>query len=109
MREQDYNDENEWVEGSGNVFLDAGFSAEEAAVMAAKSKAMIEIEKAVRGMNQVRAAEMLGIPRSRLTKLRAGVYKGVTLDKMFIMAARVGTSLTVSEKRVPKRKKATAA
>lgn len=52
------------VKGSGNVFRDLGFSAEEAQNLRLRSELMIEIEDFVKasGLTQKEAAKRLGAP-----------------------------------------------
>jgi predicted XRE-type DNA-binding protein len=89
--------ENEkWVQMSDNVFEDLGFDKEEAAVLKVKAELMIEIEKAIDGMNQTAAAKHLDISRPRLNQMLKGRFNGVTIDKMVQMTGRTGRTVTVN-------------
>ena len=97
--------EDKWVRSSENIFEDLGFEGEEAAVLKIKADLMIEIEKAMnaQALNQARAAQLMGVPRSRLNRMLHGRFDGITIDKMVQMLERTGKHVTV---KVGRRKKA---
>ncbi len=77
---------------SGNVFLDLGFDAAEAEVMALRAEVMIRIEQRLKskGWTQLEAAKHLGITQPRVSKLTKGVWQDFSLDMLLTLAARVG-------------------
>lgn len=78
--------------GSGNVFRDLGFSAEEGHNLMLRSELMIRIEKFMRrsGLTQAAAAKRLGINQSRLNALLSGKFDQFSLDVLVALAAHVG-------------------
>ena len=78
--------------GSGNVFIDLGFDAAEAEVMALRAEVMIRIEQRLKakGWTQVEAANHLGITQPRVSKLIKGVWQDFSLDMLLTLAARAG-------------------
>lgn len=79
-----------------NIFEALGFETEEAAVLEAKVSLMIELEKCIKGMTQVKAAGLLGTSQSRISEMKKGNFKNISLDKMFQMVARTGLSVKIS-------------
>lgn len=77
---------------SGNVFLDLGFDAAEAEVMALRAEVMVRIEQRLKskGWTQLEAAKHLGITQPRVSKLTKGVWQDFSLDMLLTLAARVG-------------------
>lgn len=80
------------VRGSGNVFRDLGFSADEARSLALRSEVMIHIEAFVErsGLTQARAAARLGLTQPRLNALLKGKINLFSLDALVNAAARAG-------------------
>jgi predicted XRE-type DNA-binding protein len=91
------NDDPRWNDtritaSSGNVFLDLGFDAAEAEVMALRAEVMVRIEQRLKskGWTQLEAAKHLGITQPRVSKLTKGVWQDFSLDMLLTLAARVG-------------------
>lgn len=78
--------------GSGNVFVDLGFDAAEAEVMALRAELMIHIEQHLKakGWTQAEAAKRLGITQPRVSKLKKGAWRDFSLDMLLTLAARSG-------------------
>ena len=78
--------------GSGNVFVDLGFSAEEAMVLAMRSQLMCDLELLIveRGWTQAQAAKELRIAQSRVSDLMRGKWDKFSLDMLIALAARAG-------------------
>jgi predicted XRE-type DNA-binding protein len=74
------------------VFLDLGFSPEEAAVLKLRSDLMCDlreyIEKA--GLTQAQAAGLLGITQSRVSDLVRGKWEKFSLEMLITLVARTG-------------------
>lgn len=89
------------VKGSGNVFRDLGFSAEEAQNLRLRSELMIEIEDFVEasGLTQKEAAKRLGVTQPRLNDLLRGKIGKFSLDALVNMLARVGRSVSIRVKK----------
>ena len=77
---------------SGNVFVDMGFPAEEAAVLAMRADLMaklrLQIERS--GWTQMDASKQLGIAQSRVSDLMRGKWGKFSLDMLVTIAARAG-------------------
>ena len=84
--------------GSGNVFIDLGFSAEEATVLAMRSQLMCELELLIteRGWTQAEASRHLLIAQSRVSDLVRGKWEKFSLDMLVALAARAGRKVTLA-------------
>ena len=83
--------------GSGNVFIDLEFSAEEATVLAMRSQLMCELELLIaeRGWTQAEASRHLLIAQSRVSDLVRGKWEKFSLDMLVALAARAGRKVTL--------------
>jgi predicted XRE-type DNA-binding protein len=83
--------------GSGNVFIDLGFAAEEATVLAMRSQLMCDLELLItaKGWTQVQAAKELNIAQSRVSDLVRGKWDKFSLDMLISLAARAGKTVTL--------------
>ncbi len=77
---------------SGNVFIDLGFSREEAAVLAMRAELMAKLRGVIsdRGWTQQVAAKRLSISQSRVSDLVRGKWDKFSLDMLITLAARAG-------------------
>ena len=80
------------TKSKGNVFIDLGFSREEAAILAMRAKLMAQLRKLIaeRNWTQNEAAKRLGISQSRVSDLVRGKWEKFSLDMLITLAARVG-------------------
>ena len=80
------------TKSKGNVFVDLGFSREEATVLAMRADLMARLRKLIanRGWTQVQAAARLGISQSRVSDLVRGKWEKFSLDMLITLAARIG-------------------
>ena len=85
------------INGSGNVFIDLGFSAEEATVLAMRSQLMCELEllTAERRWTQAEASRHLLLAQSRVSDLVRGKWGKFSLDMLVALAARAGRKVTL--------------
>jgi predicted XRE-type DNA-binding protein len=76
----------------GNVFLDLGFSAEEALILGMRSDLMAKLRLLIErnSWTQAQAAKALGITQSRVSNLTRGKWDKFSLDMLLILAARAG-------------------
>lgn len=77
-------------QGSDNVFLDLGFSADEAQNLLLRSELMSKVRAIARGMTQQEAANLLGITQPRLNLLLKGKIEKFSLDALVNMLAKAG-------------------
>ena len=70
------------TKSSGNVFIDLGFSREEAEVLAMRAELMARLRTLIseRGWTQQEAAKRLGISQSRVSDLVRGKWEKFSLD-----------------------------
>lgn len=80
------------TESSGNVFLDLGFSPEEATILAMRAQLMGELRIKIRDeeWTQAEAAQVLGVSQSRVSDLIRGKFEKFSLDMLITLATRAG-------------------
>lgn len=90
--------------GSGNVFADLGFDADEAQNLQLRSQTMMALEHWFKasGLTQAKAAQALGIKQPRLSQLLKGKISEFSLDALVNMATRAGMRVGLTIKPVPK-------
>jgi len=81
--------------GSGNVFLDLGFSKAEAENLRLRSQLMRQIDDYYRqsGMTQAAAAKALGPTQPRLNALLKGRLRQFSLDALVHIAGSAGMNV----------------
>ncbi|MDP2862702.1 MAG: helix-turn-helix transcriptional regulator [Desulfobacterales bacterium] len=87
------------VNSSGNVFVDLGYSPDEAAVLQMRADLMADLRKVLkaRKLTQARAAEILGISQSRVSDLVRGKWERFSLEMLITLATRVGMNVTLKK------------
>jgi predicted XRE-type DNA-binding protein len=87
--------------GSGNVFLDLGFTKDEAENLKLRADLMMRIEDFYResGMTQAEAAKRLGLTHPRLNALLKGKIGLFSLDALVLIASRAGMVVRLSVKK----------
>jgi predicted XRE-type DNA-binding protein len=89
---------NDSIPSSGNVFVDLGFSPEEAALMTMRAQLMTDLRGllADRGWTQAQAAAAaLGVSQSRISDLVRGKWQQFSLDMLVTLAVRAGRRVQV--------------
>lgn len=82
-------------EGTSNVYADLGMAdAEEMLVKAQLATKIGEIIKG-RKWSQQHAADVLGIPQSKLSKMLRGQFRGVSEAKMLECLTRLGRNVQI--------------
>ena len=76
--------------GSGNVFLDIGFSKSEAENLLLRAQLMSRVRDAARGMTQREAAKRFGVTQPRLNDLLRGKINKFSLDALVNMLGHAG-------------------
>lgn len=89
------------VKTSGNVFLDMGFSREEAENLRIRSGLMMEIERyIVQGkLTQAGAARLFGVTQPRISDLIRGKINLFSVDTLITMLSRAGIKVDVKVRR----------
>jgi predicted XRE-type DNA-binding protein len=85
------------TKSSGNVFVDLGYSPDEAAILQMRADLMANLRKFIkaRKYTQVKAAEMLGISQSRVSDLTRGKWEKFSLEMLIILATKAGMRVTL--------------
>lgn len=85
------------VESSGNVFVDLGYSPEQAAVLQMRADLMARLRKYVRAkkITQARAAAIFGVAQSRVSDLVRGKWQRFSLEMLITLATRAGIRVTL--------------
>ena len=85
------------VNSSGNIFVDLGYSPDEAAVLQMRADLMADLRKFIkaRKLTQLKAAEMLGVSQSRVSDLARGKWEKFSLEMLIILATKAGMRVTL--------------
>ncbi len=85
------------VESSGNVFIDLGYSPDEAAILQMRADLMAGLRKYIKAkkLTQARAAEILGVSQSRVSDLNRGKWVKFSLEMLIIPATKAGMRVTL--------------
>jgi predicted XRE-type DNA-binding protein len=80
------------IKSSGNVFIDLGFSKEEAAILQMRSELMVDLRKFIetKSLTQAQAAKIFGISQSRVSDLVRGLWEKFSLEMLIILSYRAG-------------------
>ena len=84
--------------GSGNVFTDLGFDAEEGANLQLRSDLMIELRKRLTaaGTTQVQAARLLGVSQPRVSDLYRGKIDRFSVNTLIKWLGKAGADVRVT-------------
>ncbi|MBN1569625.1 MAG: XRE family transcriptional regulator [Acidobacteria bacterium] len=85
------------IKSSGNVFVDLGYSPDEAAILQMRADLMANLRKFIkaRKLTQLKAAEMLGVSQSRISDLTRGKWEKFSLEMLIILATKAGMRVTL--------------
>ena len=87
------------VNSSGNVFIDLGYSPEEAAILQMRADLMADLRKFIKAkkLTQAKAAEILGVSQSRVSDLIRGKWERFSLEMVITLATRAGMRVTLKK------------
>jgi predicted XRE-type DNA-binding protein len=87
------------VNSSGNVFIDLGYSPDEAAILQMRADLMADLRKFIKAkrLTQARAAEILGVSQSRVSDLMRGKWDKFSLEMLITLATRAGMHVTLKK------------
>jgi predicted XRE-type DNA-binding protein len=87
------------VNSSGNVFIDLGYSPDEAAILQMRADLMADLRKFIKAkrLTQAKAAEILGVSQSRVSDLIRGKWERFSLEMLITLATRVGMHITLKK------------
>jgi predicted XRE-type DNA-binding protein len=90
-------DDLEFEEGSDNIFVDLGFSREEAAELAVKSSLISTISDTIkrRGLTQQVAAKLCRTDQPTLSKVLRGRMESVTIDRLTTWLTALGRTVEI--------------
>ncbi len=85
------------IKSSGNVFIDLGYSRDEAAILQMRADLMASLRKFIkaRKLTQSKAAEVLGVSQSRVSDLARGKWEKFSLEMLIILATKAGMRVTL--------------
>lgn len=85
------------IKSSGNVFVDLGYSPDEAAILQMRADLMARLRKFIKAkkLTQSKAAEMLGVSQSRVSDLARGKWEKFSLEMLIILATKAGMRVTL--------------
>jgi len=85
------------VNSSGNVFVDLGYSSDEAAILQMRADLMADLRKFIKAkkLTQAKAAQILGVSQSRVSDLTRGKWEKFSLEMLIILATKAGMRVTL--------------
>lgn len=85
------------TEFSGNVFVDLGYSPDEAAILQMRSDLMADLRKFIKTkkLTQNDAAKVLGISQSRVSDLITGKWEKFSLEMLIVLATKAGKHVSL--------------
>lgn len=86
-------------DSSGNIFLDLGYSHEDAEILKMRADLMAEVRRWIsdNSLTQAEAAEVLQVSQSRISDLVRGKWEKFSLEMLIVLAIRSGFNLTLSK------------
>jgi predicted XRE-type DNA-binding protein len=90
----------EWIESSGNVYKDLGFSDDEAANLLVRSELILMVKILIRerGWTQHEAALQLGVHQPRVSDLFQGRIGNFSVDTLMSWLHKLGKEVTITVK-----------
>jgi len=87
------------VQSSGNVFIDLGYSPDEASILQMRADLMADLRKLIKAkrLTQAKAAEILGVSQSRVSDLIRGKWEKFSLEMLITLATRAGMHVTLKK------------
>ena len=85
------------VASSGNVFIDLGYSKDEAAILQMRADLMADLRKFIKTkkLTQAEAAKIFGVSQSRVSDLITGKWEKFSLEMLIALATKVGIRVTL--------------
>jgi predicted XRE-type DNA-binding protein len=85
------------VNSSGNVFIDLGYSPDEAAILQMRADLMADLRKFIKAkrLTQTKAAEIFGVSQSRVSDLIRGKWERFSLETLITLATKAGIRVTL--------------
>lgn len=85
------------IKSSGNVFVDLGYSSDEAAILQMRADLMANLRKFIKAkkLSQTKAAELFGVSQSRVSDLARGKWEKFSLEMLIVLATKAGMRVTL--------------
>ena len=85
------------INSSGNVFVDLGYSPDEAAIPQMRADLIADLRKWIKAkrLTQAKAAEILGVSQSRVSDLIRGKWERFSLEMLITLATKAGMRVTL--------------
>ena len=85
------------INSTGNVFIDLGYSPDEAAILQMRADLMADLRKWIKAkrLTQSKAAENLGVSQSRISDLIRGKWERFSLEMLITLATRAGMRVSL--------------
>ena len=85
------------TESSGNVFVDLGYSPDEAAILQMRADLMADLRKFIKTkkLTQTDAAKIFGVSQSRVSDLITGKWEKFSLEMLITLATKAGKHVTL--------------
>jgi predicted XRE-type DNA-binding protein len=85
------------AKSSGNVFIDLGYSPDEAAILQMRADLMGDLRKFIKAkkLTQAKAAEIFGVNQSRVSDLIRGEWERFSLEMLITLATKAGMRVTL--------------
>ena len=80
---------------SGNVYADIGVENADAMLVKAQLAASIQEILSSRNLTQTQAAEILGLPQPKLSRMLHGHFRGISEAKMMDCITRLGRNVQI--------------
>jgi predicted XRE-type DNA-binding protein len=80
------------VASSGNVFVDLGYSPDEAAILQMRADLMADLRKYINNkkLTQTSAAKIFGVSQSRVSDLITGKWEKFSLEMLITLVTKAG-------------------
>ena len=84
---------------SGNIFIDLGYSPDEAAILQMRADLMADLRKWIKAkrLTQTKAAAILGVSQSRVSDLIRGKWERFSLEMLITLATKAGMRVTLKK------------
>ena len=85
------------IQSSGNVFIDLGYSPDEAAILKMRADLMDKLRKFIetKKLTQASAAKILCVSQSRISDLIRGKWERFSLEMLITLATRAGMHVSL--------------
>jgi predicted XRE-type DNA-binding protein len=87
------------AKSSGNVFVDLGYSPDEAAILQMRADLMADLRKFIKAkrLTQAKAAQLFSVSQSRGSDLIRGKWERFSLEMLITLAMRAGMHVTLKK------------